>query len=99
MVGEGGEPEYIIPESKMAATAQNYLAGQRGAAAIQSTSSSGASAAGGDIQIDITTGPVMQVDSERYVTLADLERAMRKTADSVYASLRTPAGRYAMGTR
>jgi hypothetical protein len=31
--------------------------------------------------------------------MADLERAMRKTADGVYSSLRTPAGRYAAGVR
>ena len=97
MVGEGGEPEYIIPESKMQATAQNYLAGQRGAAAIQSTSSSGASAAGGDIQIDITTGPVVEINGERYATIADLQSAVRQTATQIYATLRTPSGRRAIG--
>jgi TP901 family phage tail tape measure protein len=30
VVGEGGEDEYIIPASKMAAAAQNYLDGRRG---------------------------------------------------------------------
>ncbi len=97
MVGEGGEPEYIIPESKMQATAQNYLAGQRGAAAIQSTSSSGASAAGGDIQIDITTGPVVEMNGERYATIADLQSVARQTATQIYATLRTPSGRRAIG--
>jgi hypothetical protein len=42
---------------------------------------------------------VLQQGGQQYVTIADLERAMRKTADGVYASLRTPAGRYAMGVR
>jgi tape measure domain-containing protein len=88
MVGEAG-PEYIIPESKMAAAAANYLGGARGASVIPS----------GNAQINVTTGPVMQQGGQQYVSMADLERAMRKTADSVYASLRTPAGRYAMGTR
>ena len=41
----------------------------------------------------------MQQGGQQYVSMADLEKAMRKTADGVYASLRTPAGRYAVGVR
>jgi len=88
MVGEAG-PEYIIPESKMAAAAANYLNGARGSSVIPS----------GNAQINVTTGPVMQQGGQQYVSMADLERAMRKTAEGVYASLRTPAGRYAVGVR
>ena len=113
MVGEGGEPEYIIPASKMAAASANYLNGARGGAVIPAFASgglvgatrSGAAASspvirgGGNAQINITTGPVIQQDGQLRVTMADLERAMRATADGVYASLRTPAGRYAMGVR
>ena len=97
MVGEGGEPEYIIPASKMAAAATNYLNGARGGAVIPAFANGGF--VGGNAQINVTTGPVMQQGGQQYVTMADLERAMRKTADGVYASLRTPAGRYAVGTR
>lgn len=92
MVGEGGEREFIIPESKMAATAANYLSGGGNSAPASGGST-------GNAQISITTGPVMQMDSEQYVTLSDLERAMQMTADGVYKSLRTAAGRYAVGTR
>lgn len=88
MVGEAG-PEYIIPESKMAAAAANYLGGARGSSVIPS----------GNAQINVTTGPVMQQGGQQYVSMADLEKAMRKTADGIYASLRTPAGRYAVGVR
>jgi tape measure domain-containing protein len=97
MVGEGGEPEYIIPQSKMAAASANYLNGARGGAVIPAFANGGF--VGGSAQINVTTGPVMQQGGQQYVTMADLERAMRKTADGVYASLRTPAGRYAVGTR
>ena len=89
LVGEGGEPEYIIPESKMSAAATNYLGGARGGSVIPS----------GNAQINVTTGPVMQQGGQQYVSMADLEKAMRKTADGIYASLRTPAGRYAVGVR
>jgi hypothetical protein len=54
---------------------------------------------GGNTQINVTTGPVMEFDGEKYVTLTDMEQAMRKTADGVFKSLRTPAGRYATGVR
>lgn len=95
MVGEGGEREYIIPESKMAATAANYLNGARGDSAITNAEKGG----GGTITpvINIQTGPVVEMNGERYVSMADLERAMRKTANSVYASLRTPSSRIALG--
>jgi phage-related protein len=97
MVGEGGEPEYIIPASKMAKASMNYLNGARGGAVIPAYAAGGF--VGGNAQINVTTGPVLQQGGQQYVTVADLEKAMRKTADGVYASLRTPAGRYAVGVR
>jgi hypothetical protein len=57
------------------------------------------SVSSGNTQINVTTGPVMEFDGEKYVTLTDMEKAMRKTADGVYANLRTPSGRYATGVR
>jgi TP901 family phage tail tape measure protein len=96
VVGEAG-PEYIIPERKMAQASMNYLGGARGGAVIPAYAQGGY--VGGNAQINVTTGPVMQQDGQQYVSMADLERAMRKTADGIYASLRTPAGRYAMGVR
>jgi tape measure domain-containing protein len=97
VVGEGGEREYIIPESKMAATAANYLS-SAGSNAV-TAGSGGGNGSGGAPSINITTGPVLQMDGEQYVTIYDLERAMQMTADGVYKSLRTSAGRYAVGTR
>jgi hypothetical protein len=66
-----------------------------GAGASSSASRGGGST--GKAQISITTGPVLQQGGEQYVTLYDLERAMQMTADGVYKSLRTSAGRYATG--
>ncbi len=96
MVGEAG-PEYIIPERKMMQASMNYLNGARGGAVIPAYAQGGY--VGGNAQINVTTGPVMQQGGQQYVSMADLERAMRKTADGIYASLRTPAGRYAVGVR
>jgi hypothetical protein len=54
---------------------------------------------GGNAQINVTTGPVMQQGGQQWATMADLEKVARATADGIYASLRTPAGRYATGVR
>jgi hypothetical protein len=48
-------------------------------------------------QINIQTGPVMQADGQNWVTVADLQRAMRATEAATMARLRTYAGRRAVG--
>lgn len=88
LVGERGR-EYVVPESKAAAFATNYLQGRRGEAALNM----------GTPQINVTTGPVIQQDGTRYVSVEDLERAMRATADGVIGRLRSPAARMALGIR
>lgn len=91
MVGEGGEREYIVPESKMATASASYLAGARGGAVLTGN------AAGSAPVINITTGPVVEFNGERYVTVADMERAMRATANGVIGRLRSPSARVALG--
>jgi hypothetical protein len=88
MVGEGGEREYIIPESKMAAASANYMNGARGGAVIPAFANGGVvgpsrmaqgrnSTAIIKPQISIQTGPVMQMDGTNYVTMQDLGRAVQ----------------------
>jgi len=48
-------------------------------------------------QINIQTGPVMQADGQNWVTVADLQMAMRATEAATMARLRTYAGRRAVG--
>jgi TP901 family phage tail tape measure protein len=99
LVGEAG-PEYIIPQSKMQAASERFLAGQRGANVLRpyknikrNTTTPGASLP----QINITTGPVLEFNGERYVTVRDFEKGMRMTAEGVIGRLRTPAARIALG--
>jgi hypothetical protein len=101
MVGEGGEREYVVPESKMAAASSRFLAGQRGASVIPSSASSGGSSApAGPVQITIKTGPVMQSqDGQRWMTIEDGERMARQAVEQMQRISRTPGGRYAMGVR
>jgi phage-related minor tail protein len=47
--------------------------------------------------INITTGPVIEQNGQQYVSMTDLERAMRATADGVMSRLRTPSARLALG--
>jgi hypothetical protein len=91
-VGEAG-PEYVIPAARMGAASRAYLQGSRGVAVVNGAGGSAASPA-----INITTGQVLQMpDGSQWVSMADLEQAMRATAAGIMGQLRTPAGRVAMG--
>lgn len=102
MVGEGSEREYIVPESKMAQASANYLAGIRGGAVIPAFANGGVvgNMGGGgaaNTTVQITTGPVLQQDGQRYVTVGDLERALQDFSSQVFRSSRTHGGRRYQG--
>ena len=101
MVGEAGR-EYIIPEDKMAAAAANYLSGARGDAVIPAFANggtAGAAAGGGaaNTTVQITTGPVLQQDGQRYVTIGDLERALQDYGAQIFRNSRSYGGRRYQG--
>jgi len=75
MVGEGGEPEYIVPQSKATKFANNWLSGVRGAAAIPKFAEGGM-VVPGNAQVSIQTGPVTQMDGTNFVTTQDLSSAV-----------------------
>lgn len=68
LIGEAGEPEYVIPASKMEGAMGRYSAGARGQGVIPGggTVASGSGVAGGSVQIDYT-GPILSFNSEDYV--------------------------------
>jgi len=93
LIGEGNEGEFVIPESKMAAAMDRYAAGRRGEATIpvdsegsfgqgSSTSALGANMPRISNQINVTTGPVMQLDGKTYVSQQDMAQSLRSTADT-----------------
>ena len=86
MVGEGGESEYIIPESKMDKALDRFM-----------VKAQGINASGGNPTINITTGPVVQFGGEQYVTVSDMQAAMQATAKAVLNSLRNPSTRISLG--
>lgn len=76
MVGEGGEPEYIVPQSKAGAFAANWMAGMRGPAAIPRFAEGGMVVPNG-ASVSIQTGPVTQMNGTNYVTTDDLSAAVQ----------------------
>ena len=105
MVGEGGEPEYIIPQSKMARASANYLGGLRGRAVIPAFAdggvvgpgSTGAGGGAANTTVQVTTGPVLQHEGRNYVTVNDLERALKDFGSAMFRNTRTYGGRRLQG--
>ncbi len=83
MVGEGGEPEYIIPQSKMRESMARYSRGVRGAGVIPDNG--GATAASGNgvavaAPIDVRYS-VERINSVDYVTADQFRQGIRQAAD------------------
>jgi hypothetical protein len=83
VVGEGGESEYIIPESKMRESMSRYSRGARGASVIPETSGSGTSGEGGGTAvaspIDVRY-TVERINSVDYVTAEQFQRGLQSAA-------------------
>ena len=82
VVGEGGEPEYIIPASKMSAAMKRYGGGARGSSVIPTsgdTSEAGGAptAMGGAIDVRYTVERINSVD---YVTADQFQQGMQQAA-------------------
>ena len=86
MVGEGGEPEYIVPQSKASAFAANWMAGVRGPAAIPRFAEGGVVVPSASVSIQ--TGPVTQMNGTNYVTTSDLSQAVQAGVNQTLALLR-----------
>jgi hypothetical protein len=81
VVGEGGEPEYVIPASKMRGAMARYAAGARGSAVIpgNGTSGGGGAMGSGSGAIDVRY-TVERINSVDYVTADQFQRGMRQAA-------------------
>lgn len=81
LIGEGGEPEYVIPASKMRGAMSRYAAGARGSAVIPGSGASGGGAmsggGGGAIDVRYTVERINSVD---YVTADQFQRGMAQAA-------------------
>lgn len=82
LIGEGGEPEYVIPASKMRSAMGRYASGARGASVIPGSSESGPAAAGGTATlapIDVRYS-IERINSVDYVTADQFQRGMMQAA-------------------
>lgn len=77
LIGEGGENEYVIPESKMNSAIKRYSRGDRGESVVEGGSeTSGGSRRTSGAVVNISTGPVMRMNNKNYVTVNDLNNAV-----------------------
>jgi hypothetical protein len=79
LIGEGGESEYVIPESKMRESMARYSRGARGSSVIPETGASGTSGEGGGAAvaapIDVRY-TVERINSVDYVTADQFQTGM-----------------------
>ena len=84
VVGEGGESEYIIPESKMRESMSRYSRGARGSSVIPDGGASGTSGEGGGTAvaapIDVRY-TVERINSVDYVTADQFQAGMQRAAN------------------
>lgn len=103
MVGEGGESEYIVPQSKASGFAKNWMAGRRGIGAIPGfaeggvVNAGGGSSGAGNTTVQVTTGPVLQQEGKNYVSVRDLEGALKQFGSQMYKNQRSYGGRRFQG--
>tara|TARA_Y100001937_G_C7131822_1_gene337886 strand:+ start:1490 stop:3184 length:1695 start_codon:yes stop_codon:yes gene_type:complete len=102
LVGEGGEREYIIPESKLVRSAVNVLQGKRGNAVIPAFAQGGVVGGSGYLgssspTIHIQTGAVLQQNNTQYVTVKDLENALTTFSNAIFNNSRSVGGRRFQG--
>jgi hypothetical protein len=81
-VGEGGEPEFVIPQSKMSGAMERWNAGARGEEVIPGGADSGGESGGGGGglgTIDVAYN-VQNINSVSYVTEAEFQQGMAQAA-------------------
>ena len=80
MVGEGGEPEYVIPQSKMGAAARNYASGERGPSILNDDAGMfNRYSAAGSGAIDITYS-VTSINDQHFVTEEQFQAGLQQAA-------------------
>ena len=83
LVGEGGQGEYVIPESKMRESMARYSRGARGSSVIPETGASGTSGEGGGVAvaapIDVRYS-IERINNIDYVTNDQFQQGLQQAA-------------------
>jgi SLT domain-containing protein len=68
VIGEGGEGEYVIPESKLASSLSRYQAGHRGNSVVPGGVGNSGGSGGGSGEVTVNyTGPTLNFNGDEYV--------------------------------
>ena len=90
LIGEGGEGEYVIPESKLSATMQNYRAGKRGSDMIPDSANVNVEYKGSTVQMGGTT----------YINKDDVSGIVSQAVNATLTTLKkSPKARLEAGMR
>ena len=96
MIGEAGENEYVIPESKMSSAMGRYARGARGEAVTEGAATAeGKGGKRSKAVVNVNTGPVMRMNNKDYVTVNDMNSAI----GNVVAAMSESDGNYAGNAR
>ena len=95
LVGERGENEYVIPESKMSSALGRYARGDRGDSVVQGATNAEGKSGGGRAVVNVNTGPVMRMNNKDYVTVNDMNSAL----GSVVSAMSPSGGNYNSSAR
>ena len=80
IVGEGGEGEYIIPESKLASSLSRFQAGHRGSSVVPG-GVGGSSSGGGSGEVTVNyTGPTLNFNGDEYVPRSAVPQIINSAA-------------------
>ena len=92
MIGEGGQPEYVVPQSKV----PQFVGAHMGDTGL---GLNGARGGGGQAPVvNVQTGPIMQQpDGSRWVSMEDAQAMVGDVADQIWRGLTSYDGRRALG--
>tara|TARA_R100000951_G_scaffold39766_1_gene33521 strand:- start:9642 stop:11915 length:2274 start_codon:yes stop_codon:yes gene_type:complete len=82
VIGEGGEPEYVIPESKMNTAMSRYSQGGRGSSVLAAGGSSPSGRGGGGAGGTVVNynGPTLKFNSEEFVPVSAVSGIINEAA-------------------
>lgn len=93
MIGEGGESEYIVPQSKI----PQFIGARMGDAGL-GLQGGARGGAGQAPVVNVSTGPVMQQpDGSRWVSMEDARAMVADATDQIWRGLTSYDGRRALG--
>ncbi len=79
LIGEGGESEYVVPESKMGEAMQRYAAGARGAAVIP-----------GSANVNVSySGSIVSMGGSDYISKGDVPGLLSSAVNQTLKTLQT----------